>query len=219
MYDLDKLKLSIYEDTTISENVRDILIEEADNNSDSPNKVYIGAYKKAAIDYRKEIKEVKTLIRNHELRQAQKKIKETRAKLLELEKVVNDMPSTMSSTLLSQLAEITVDMLVGVVVVKALEPAFKGLYKHYEKEFEQLKKDNPKMGDFKSIMPEDASGLFKSALLESIAWVGLKDLYKTFKTKDPVSNTNMFKNRVLKKISKEKKILDKLERVVLGFTK
>ena len=217
MNDVDKIRLAIYEDKTLSDKDKEILLEATDEEKVSSNKIYINAYRKAATQYKNDIKEVKSLINDKELRKALKKLKETRTSLDELEKLVKDTPSTLTDTLLSQMIEISANVLVGFAICKALEPAFKRLNEHYKKEYEEMKKLFPDKKIPKPVSAETGSSIFKSALIESIGWVGFKDLYSTLKTHDPVSNTNLFKNRALKKISKEKKLLDKLEKAIMRF--
>ena len=61
------------------------------------------------------------------------------------------------------------------------------------------------------MQPQSNSEKLKSSVVDAAATVGITAAYTSIKNHESIANNNTFKNMALKKINKEKKILDKLE--------
>ena len=216
---IDRIRLSIFENENLT-NYEKCLLLEATEDTQSANKVYIEAYKKTAFKYKKDIKEVKSLIKEERLKAAYTKLKETRKSLLQLETLVKNTPSNLSSSALSQLFSLLINTLISYALCVATEPVFKRINSKVEKELNKVKEKYPdKKINFKPMQTQSNSEKLKSSVVDAAATVGINAAYTSIKNHESIANNNVFKNMALKKINKEKKILDKLEKKFLGFIK
>lgn len=211
MNEIEKIRLAIYESDDITKEDKKVLLEAVEDRKESANKVYLNAYKKAITEYRKDIKEIKSLLRNQELSKAYKKLQETKKSLNEVEKVVKDTPSDFNNTALSQLAKAIEMALISYTILKVLEPVIRKAEVAAKKKIMEKEKDLPKKKrTIKNTDPTFSANL-PETFAEELGMMGLKDVVDTIRGKHPAQDSNTFKKMALNKIEKEKKILDKIE--------
>jgi hypothetical protein len=215
MDQLDKVRLAIYERTDLShEDKRDLLIlaeekaEEVPEEAKRANKVYMDSYMEATKKCEKDIKEAKEYIKDEKYAQAEVKLKIAKNDLYKLDKIVEETPSTLSQTALSQ----CVNALINTVTTYSAEVLVDKLFNDQKKEMERVSKEYINNLDMskeakktmnKSIEKSLGKPSLTDTAADSVTWELIKDLMKLIRGKDPVASGNKFKQLAHKKISKD----------------
>ena len=131
----DKIKLAIYERADIDENERyqllELLEERQNDNAQyvenaitglsghaitaTKGSTFLTSYKKAAFDYKRDIKDIKRLIKGKEFAKAREKINVATNSLHDLAKVVENAPNTLTDTCIVHCLEILKDSTISYI--------------------------------------------------------------------------------------------------------
>jgi len=223
MNKLDKVKLSIYEDVNLSNDDKLHLLilaeekhEEISDEDKSANRIFIEAYKDAAGKYHDDIKEAKELLNQSRYTHASIKLKVARNDLLKLNKLVDETPSTLTQTAISQCVSVLKNALISYTIQTVIDK----LFSKQKKELENVGTtyiDNTQMSkEQKKIAKE---GLKKTlgkpsivdCVTDEISMELIKDGLKLLSGKNPITDRNHFKDVAKKRIKKELDLIDRLE--------
>lgn len=228
MTDYDKIRLAIYEKADITEDERQellILAEERknDSNDDSneyiekSNRVFQNAYVKASVDYKNDIKIIKSLIKKGEYNKASEKIKKAKKDLMDLDRIVDNTPVTMSTTIMSHCFMVLKNSLIS-YSTKKIAQAIIGNKKHKAQGIANVTIDRMSIpNEFKDLAKKEIRSTLndKPKLLEDIydqlMWDAVKTGYKTIIRKEKIEDRNEFKMMAKKEIRKELTVLARLD--------
>ena len=225
MNNYDKVKLAIYENANITEDNRyrllELLEERQNDNAEyveNVNKVFLTSYKKAAFDYKKDIKDIKTMIKNKEFVKARLKIKVAFKNLSDLEQIVDKVPQTITSTAISHCATILAGT--GIDFVEeflAYNLIFKknkdSITKNANKIIDKTVPTNTMKRSLKRAV--QATVNTKPSIKGSLKYATGRDIASTVSTSliigQNIRDSNTFKSMVKQQIYKERRTLEKLD--------
>lgn len=226
----DKVKLAIYENKNLSEEDKISMIilyeekaEDLTEKEKSANRIYLEAYKKATLECKKEINEIKKLINDHKYSEAKKQIEKTKGALKELEQIVDKTPSTLTNTAIAQGSKMLVNGLASFTLKSIVDTVLKDekrmLANATDKFLDQSNLDD----SVKNIAKKQVDDTFRKKpklgdeITSEITWEMLKNGFSLIKGNNPVQDRNTFKNKAKKQIEKEIEILDKLSNRISKF--
>ena len=226
----DKVKLAIYENKNLSEEDKISMIilyeekaEDLTEKEKSANRIYLEAYKKATLECKKEINEIKKLINDHKYSEARKQIEKTKGVLKELEQIVDETPSTLTNTAIAQGSKMLVNGLASFTLKSIVDTVLKDekrmLANATDKFLDQSNLDD----SVKNIAKKQVDDTFRKKpklgdeITSEITWEMLKNGFSLIKGNNPVQDRNTFKNKAKKQIEKEIEILDKLSNRISKF--